>query len=110
MFTPIFMERSLSDVPSGRRPILRVRTMSEARLQIPLAPFGEVAALERELGCSNAVAQVLVRRGFSDADHARAWLAGAEEHALSDFEGIDGAVEVIRRHIAAGSRLVVHGD
>src|SRR3954453_9721973 len=110
MFTPIFMERSLSDVPSGRRPILRVRTMSEARLQIPLAPFGEVAALERELGCSHAVAQVLVRRGFGDADDARAGLAGSDAHSLAEFGGIEEAVSVIRRHVDSGSRIVVHGD
>src|SRR4051794_13810531 len=110
MFTPIFMGLSLSDVPSGRRPILKVRTMSEARLQIPLAPYAEVAELERELGCSNAVAQVLVRRGFCDAAAARDWLAGADAHSLAEFGGIEEAVAVVRRHVAAGSRIVVHGD
>src|SRR4051794_35671822 len=84
--------------------------MSEARPQIPLAPFGEVAALERELGCSHAVAQVLVRRGFGDADDARAWLAGSDAHSLAEFGGIEEAVSVIRRHVDSGSRIVVHGD
>ena len=55
--------------------------MSEARLQIPAAPYAAVAALERELGCSNVVAQVLVRRGLAEPESARAWLAGAERHA-----------------------------
>ena len=84
--------------------------MAEARLQIPLAPYGEVAALERELGCSHAVAQVLVRRGLGDAGAARAWLAGAERHGLSEFGGMEEAVALVRRHLADGSRIVVHGD
>lgn len=84
--------------------------MAEARLQIPPAPFAAVAALERELGCSHPVAQVLVRRGLGDPVAARAWLAGAERHDLSAFGGMDEAVRAILLHVEAGSRIVVHGD
>jgi len=84
--------------------------MSDARLQIPLAPYGEVAALSRELGCSDALAQVLVRRGFGDLDAARSWLAGEEAHPLEAFGGLAEAVDVVRAHVSAGSRIVVHGD
>jgi single-stranded-DNA-specific exonuclease len=84
--------------------------MAEARLQIPLAPYGEVAALSRELACSDALAQVLVRRGFGDVAEAREWLAGEDEHPLESFGGLSEAVDVVRAHVEAGSRIVVHGD
>ncbi|MCW2990445.1 MAG: single-stranded-DNA-specific exonuclease RecJ [Solirubrobacterales bacterium] len=84
--------------------------MSEARLQILPAPFAAVAALERELGCSQAVAQVLVRRGFADPQAARAWLAGDERHPPEAFGGMDEAVAAILAHVGTGSRIVVHGD
>jgi single-stranded-DNA-specific exonuclease len=84
--------------------------MPETRLQIPPAPFAAVAALERDLGCSHAVAQVLVRRGLGSADAARAWLAADERHPPEAFGGMDEAVAVVLRHVAAGARIVVHGD
>ncbi len=84
--------------------------MAEARLQISSAPFAAVAALERELGCSSAFAQVLVRRGLGDPDAARAWLAGADRHPAGSFGGMDAAVAAILAHVDAGSRIVVHGD
>jgi single-stranded-DNA-specific exonuclease len=87
-----------------------VATMVEARLQIPPAPFGAVLALERELGCSHAVAQVLVRRGLGDPEAARAWLAAADRHPPETFGGLAEGAEAILLHAGAGSRIVVHGD
>jgi len=84
--------------------------MSEARLHIPPAPFATVAALERGLGCSNVVAQVLVRRGLADPDAARGWLAGADRHREDEFGGMPEAVAAILEHVGAGTRIVVHGD
>ncbi|MFL5843982.1 MAG: single-stranded-DNA-specific exonuclease RecJ [Solirubrobacteraceae bacterium] len=84
--------------------------MPEARLQIPPAPFAAVAALQAELGCSSAVAQVLVRRGFAEAPAAREWLDGAVRHEQEDFAGIEDAAAVVLRHVADASRVVVHGD
>jgi single-stranded-DNA-specific exonuclease len=80
--------------------------------RLELAPYDLTAALtlERELGVSHVLAQVLVRRGLTDASVARAFLHPTEAHDPSAFAGIDRAVEMIERHIRAGSRIVVHGD
>jgi single-stranded-DNA-specific exonuclease len=70
----------------------------------------DVLALERELGVSHVMAQVLVRRGLGEPGAAKAWLEAADVHDPSGFAGIDDAVALILRHVAAGSRIVVHGD
>jgi single-stranded-DNA-specific exonuclease len=82
----------------------------ERRLDIPPAPIDRVRALERALGVSFAVAQVLVRRGLGEEDAARAWLAAAERHDPSGFAGIDDAVALVLRHVAQRSQITVHGD
>jgi len=80
--------------------------------RVELAPYDLTAALtlERELGVSHVLGQVLVRRGLSDVSAARAFLHPTEAHDPSAFAGIERAVDVIQRHIRAGSRIVVHGD
>jgi single-stranded-DNA-specific exonuclease len=77
-----------------------------------LAPYELSAALglEQGLGVSHVMAQVLVRRGLGDPAAAAAFLAPAERHDPNGFAGIDGAVELVRGHLARGSRIVVHGD
>jgi single-stranded-DNA-specific exonuclease len=82
----------------------------EPRLQIAPYGFAAAARLERELGISHALAQVLVRRGLGAPAAARAWLRGAEAHDASAFAGIDDAVALILRHAGSGGRVVVHGD
>ncbi len=67
-------------------------------------------ALERELGVSSALAQVLVRRGLGEPAAARAWLAAADEHPLEAFGGMAGAVALILDHVRRGSRITIHGD
>ncbi|HEX4282417.1 MAG TPA: single-stranded-DNA-specific exonuclease RecJ, partial [Solirubrobacteraceae bacterium] len=67
-------------------------------------------ALERELGVSHVLAQVLVRRGLSDVGAARAFLEPRESHDPGAFAGIDRAVALIERHIRDRGRIVVHGD
>ena len=79
-------------------------------LEVPPYDLPAALALERELGVSHVLAQVLVRRGLSDVHAARAFLHPTEAHDPSAFAGIDGAVAVIERHIRGGSRIVVHGD
>jgi single-stranded-DNA-specific exonuclease len=71
----------------------------------------EVEELARELGLSDVLAAVLVRRGYSDPQRARAFLA-AELPAHDPFELGDmrEACEAIRAAIAAGRRICVHGD
>jgi single-stranded-DNA-specific exonuclease len=82
----------------------------EPRLEIPPCSIGDVRRLERELGVSSALAQVLVRRGLGAPAAARAFLAAEEAHDPSQFAGIDRAVQLVLRHVQAGSRITVHGD
>jgi single-stranded-DNA-specific exonuclease len=82
----------------------------QRRIEIPPAAVARTLALERELGVSFPVAQVLVRRGLGDLDAARAWLAAGEAHDPGAFAGIDRAIEVIREHAARGAAITVHGD
>jgi len=82
----------------------------EPRLEIPSCPPATVLALERALGCSSALGQVLVRRGLGDAAAARAFLAAEDEHDPALFDGIDRAVALIAQHISARTRITVHGD
>jgi len=95
-----------------------VATSPEPAAAPPLVPRLEIAsydleaalALERELGVSHVLAQVLVRRGFADAQAAGELLDPREHHDPERFDGIEHALALIRRHIAAGTRIIVHGD
>ncbi len=77
-----------------------------------LAPYelDGALALERELGISHVLAQVLVRRGLGDPGAAAAFLDPSERFDPSAFTGMEAAVALIRAHLARGSRIVVHGD
>jgi single-stranded-DNA-specific exonuclease len=79
-------------------------------LDIPTYDLSAALALERELGVSHVLAQVLVRRGLSDVGAARAFLEPRESHDPVAFAGIDRAVALIERHIRDRGRIVVHGD
>jgi single-stranded-DNA-specific exonuclease len=80
------------------------------RLEITPYDLNSALALERDLGISHVLAQVLVRRGLSEVDAARAFLDPRESHEPSAFAGIDRAVATIERHVRSGGRIVVHGD
>jgi single-stranded-DNA-specific exonuclease len=82
----------------------------EPRLEISSYDLGAALALERELGISHVLAQVLVRRGLLGAAAAREFLDAAEVHPPSAFDGIERALGVIERHIRAGTKITVHGD
>jgi single-stranded-DNA-specific exonuclease len=74
-------------------------------------PRDEVEALARELSVSETLAAVLVRRGYADADRARAFLAAElPEHDPFLLGDMEGACEAIRRAISEGKRICVHGD
>jgi single-stranded-DNA-specific exonuclease len=77
-----------------------------------LAPcdMGEVLGLQRGLGLSHVMAQVLVRRGLGTPAAASAFLDPTDRFSPDAFAGIDVAVELIRSHLARGSRITVHGD
>jgi single-stranded-DNA-specific exonuclease len=80
------------------------------RLELSPYDLGAALALRRELGIGHVLAQVLVRRGLSDPDAAREFLAPTERHPPEAFAGIDAAVSLIAHHVAVGSRITVHGD
>ncbi len=82
----------------------------ESRLELPGYDLEAALALERELGIGHVLAQVLVRRGLGEVAAARAFLAADEAHPTAALAGIENAVQVIRRRIAAGGRITVHGD
>jgi single-stranded-DNA-specific exonuclease len=82
----------------------------DRRLDIPPVPVAQVRALERELGVSFALAQVLARRGLADPADARAWLAAGDRHDPSAFDGIERAVALVLEHVGAGTPITVHGD
>jgi single-stranded-DNA-specific exonuclease len=84
--------------------------MLPPRLDVPPCDSAAALSLARDLGMSFPVGQVLVRRGITDLDAARAWLAAADEHPASAFRGIDDAIAVLLRHAQAGTRITVHGD
>ncbi len=69
-----------------------------------------MARLRSELGVSDALAQVLVRRGLAKPAHARAFLAADEEHPYTAFDGIEEAIATVSKHVAGGTRITVHGD
>ncbi|HUA04306.1 MAG TPA: single-stranded-DNA-specific exonuclease RecJ [Solirubrobacteraceae bacterium] len=79
-------------------------------LDIPAYDLTAALVLERELGISHVLAQVLVRRGMSNVSVARAFLEPSEVHDPSAFAGIERTVDLIERHVRDGNRIVVHGD
>lgn len=82
----------------------------QARLDIPPCSSAAVLALQEGLGVSAAVAQVLARRGLTDPEAARRWLAADEAHPPAAFAGIDEAVALVLGHVRAGTHITVHGD
>ena len=84
--------------------------MGEPRFEIAQCEPAAVERLRLELGVSGPVAQVLVRRGLAEPARARAFIAAEEEHPYSAFAGIDAAIAMVRKHVAAGTRITVHGD
>ena len=78
-----------------------------------IAPNDAAAAeqLAAELGLSEVVASVLLRRGYDDPDAARRFLeAELPGHDPSLLGDMAVAVERIRTAVDAGTRICVHGD
>jgi single-stranded-DNA-specific exonuclease len=84
--------------------------MTPARFEIAECPPERLAALREQLAVSDALAQVLVRRGLGEPEQARAFLAAEETHSPSAFAGIERAVGGILAHVRAGERITIHGD
>ena len=85
--------------------------MQQGTWTISPCPHGEASALAAALGISWITASVLVRRGYGDADAARAFLsAEAPRHDPALLGDTAAACERIRAAIASGERICVHGD
>src|SRR6202167_276483 len=69
-----------------------------------------IARLRDELGVSDALAQVLVRRGYEDPLRARTFLAADEHHELERFAGLSDATALMLAATSAGRRITIHGD
>jgi single-stranded-DNA-specific exonuclease len=91
--------------PSRRHPDHQPR-----RFEVAPCPEAQLRALGAELGVSDTVAQVLVRRGLCEPGRARAFLAADEEHPPAAFAGIGEAIAAILTHVRGGTRITVHGD
>ena len=89
----------------------RDRTMYEGTWTVRPCPHRLQTELARELGISELTASVLVRRGYSDPEDARAFLDGApaphDPFLLGDMRV---ACERIRAAVVDGRRICVHGD
>src|ERR1017187_5085283 len=85
-------------------------TMVAPRFEVPAYALGEALTLERELGVGHVLAQILVRRGLGHPGEARAFLDAGVAHAPTAFAGIERALDMIHGQLAAGGRIVVHGD
>ncbi len=79
----------------------------DARLEIPPYDSAAAFALQRDLGVSFPLAQILVRRGFADP---AAFLRADIAHDAAEFVGIEDAVELLLRRAGDGSPITVHGD
>ena len=85
--------------------------MYEGTWRLTPCPRPEVTALASALGLSETTASVLVRRGYSDLAHARAFLeADIPEHDPFLLGDMDAACAAIRAAIAGGKPICVHGD
>jgi single-stranded-DNA-specific exonuclease len=84
--------------------------MQRCRFEISPCPPAEVRRLRRELGVSEPMAQVLVRRGMADPTRAHEFLAGGDEHPPQAFRGIGVPVDLLLGHIRAGTQITIHGD
>ncbi len=101
---------TLQAVTSPAHPAQTAGGPPTPRLEIPSYDLAATLALQRELGISHVLAQVLVRRGFADPLAAREFLHPSEAHEPSAFAGIERAVELIERHAGTAGRITVHGD
>jgi single-stranded-DNA-specific exonuclease len=85
--------------------------MTEGTWTLRPCPHRLQTELAQALGISELTASVLVRRGYSDPETARAFLEGAQAPHDPFLLGDMGvACERIRAAVAAGRRICVHGD
>lgn len=84
---------------------------SDRVLEIDPCPPGASARLIAELGISQILADILVRRGLDDPESARRFLAGdALQHAPDLLGDMVTAVPLISAAIDGGRLIAIHGD
>ncbi len=85
--------------------------MHEGTWTIRPCPRPEVRALAQALGLRETTASVLVRRGYGDPEAAQAFLAAERpRHDPLLLGDVADACALLRRRIAEGGRICVHGD
>ncbi|MGC9974429.1 MAG: single-stranded-DNA-specific exonuclease RecJ [Gaiellaceae bacterium] len=85
--------------------------MQQGSWTIETVATRDVRELARELELSELTASVLVRRGLTDGERARAFLATeAPAHDPFALGDMAEAVQRIRAAVAAGEKICVHGD
>lgn len=80
------------------------------RIPKPNPALQEIFMLK--LGISRIVAQILVNRGITTLEEARAFLSSEtdSQHDLSTMKDIDKAVERIHRAVSSGEKIRIFGD
>jgi len=78
----------------------------------PQADAGLTASLAQSLGVPSAIAALLVQRGVTSYDQAKAYFRPEWSGLHDPFEmtDMDAAVDRIMDALAQGSRLMVYGD
>jgi single-stranded-DNA-specific exonuclease len=85
--------------------------MHEGTWTIRPCPYGVQSELAEALEISELTAGVLVRRGFTDPESARAFLEGEQPpHDPFLLGDMRAACDRIRAAVAAGQRICIHGD
>jgi single-stranded-DNA-specific exonuclease len=85
--------------------------MHEGTWTIRPCPRPEVRALAQALDLGETAASVLVRRGYGDPQAAQAFLAAERpRHDPTLLGDVEEACTLLRRRIAEGGRICVHGD
>ncbi len=85
--------------------------MHDGSWTITPCAYAEVATLAEALGISETTASILVRRGYTEIEAARSFLAGEQApHDPFLLGEMTTAVAQIRAAVAAGKRICVHGD
>jgi single-stranded-DNA-specific exonuclease len=93
--------------------VLETRTRPPARwLPPPTVDMRSVEELSAALSLPPVLCQLLVQRGYGDADAAKRFLRPRLEHISppETLRGMPQAVERIVRAIRAGETMLVHGD
>ena len=85
--------------------------MQDGSWTIDSCDYAEVRALAEALELGEVTASILVRRGYSDVERARAFVRGEiEPHDPFLLGDMQEAVARIRAAIADGKRICIHGD